>query len=175
MVARRIAVVGGPGSGKSTLAVRLGAALDLPVIHLDRLHWQPGWVEPDPDAFRAAHREVIERDEWIVEGNYTVADKQARLERADLVIVLETSRLTALARIVRREILLRGQVRPDMAEGCAARIELSFLAFIWGWYGKHPRYWEEIRAAVPSTPVVLIRTPDEADAFVASASQNLSV
>jgi adenylate kinase family enzyme len=145
------------------------------VIHLDRLYWQPGWAEPDPDEFRAAHRQVIERDEWILDGNYTVADKQERLERADLVIVLETSRLTALARVVRREVLLRGQVRPDMADGCSEQLESSFLTFIWGWYGKHPRYGEEVRAAVPGKPVVLIRTPSEATAFVASASENLVV
>lgn len=173
MVARRIAVVGGPGSGKSTLALRLGAALDLPVVHLDRLFWQPGWVEADPEAFRAAHRRVLEREAWILDGNYTVADKRERLERADLVIALETSRLTALARIVKRELFLRGQVRPDMAEGCSEKLDFTFLAFVWDWYGKHPRYGEEIRAAVPSTPVVLIRTRAAADAFAASATQSL--
>ena len=39
----RIAILGGGGAGKSTLARQLGAALDLPVIHLDRLVFGPGW------------------------------------------------------------------------------------------------------------------------------------
>lgn len=42
---RRLLVIGGPGSGKSTLAVRLGAALGLPVVHLDAHFWRPGWQE----------------------------------------------------------------------------------------------------------------------------------
>ncbi|WP_229907829.1 hypothetical protein [Amycolatopsis oliviviridis] len=52
---RRIMVVGCSGAGKSTFSRRLGAALDLPVTHLDRLYWRPGWT-PAPDAeFHVAH------------------------------------------------------------------------------------------------------------------------
>lgn len=38
---RRVMVVGQPGSGQSTLARALSAHGDLPVVHLDRLHWAP--------------------------------------------------------------------------------------------------------------------------------------
>src|SRR6478672_10266145 len=38
----RIAVIGGIGAGKSTLARELGARLELPVVHLDRLWWTDG-------------------------------------------------------------------------------------------------------------------------------------
>jgi adenylate kinase family enzyme len=34
---RRIVIFGNAGSGKSTLAQRIGAALDLPVVHLNAL------------------------------------------------------------------------------------------------------------------------------------------
>ena len=44
----RILVLGPCGAGKSTPAVKLGAKLGLPVIHLDKEYWRPGWVEPDP-------------------------------------------------------------------------------------------------------------------------------
>ena len=43
--ARRIMIVGQPGSGKSTLAAALGERSGLPVIHIDKIHWQPGWRE----------------------------------------------------------------------------------------------------------------------------------
>ena len=38
-------IVGQPGSGKSTLARLMGEKTDLPVIHVDRIHHLPGWVE----------------------------------------------------------------------------------------------------------------------------------
>ena len=45
--AKRILILGCGGAGKSTLARRLGAATGLPVVHLDGLYWQPGWVAMD--------------------------------------------------------------------------------------------------------------------------------
>jgi adenylate kinase family enzyme len=34
---RRFLIIGPSGAGKSTLARRIGARLDIPVVHLDRL------------------------------------------------------------------------------------------------------------------------------------------
>ena len=42
---QRIMIVGRPGSGKSSLAQAIGERTGLPVIHIDKIHWQPGWVE----------------------------------------------------------------------------------------------------------------------------------
>ena len=41
----KIAILGTSGSGKSTLAQTLGAAYHAPVLHLDTVHFLPGWVE----------------------------------------------------------------------------------------------------------------------------------
>ena len=38
----RIRIVGNSGSGKSTIARNVGALLNLPVIHLDEIHWWCG-------------------------------------------------------------------------------------------------------------------------------------
>lgn len=47
---KKILVLGCPGSGKSTLSRRLGPLLDIPVVHMDRLFWTPGWVSIPRDA-----------------------------------------------------------------------------------------------------------------------------
>ncbi|WP_349775075.1 AAA family ATPase [Frigidibacter sp. SD6-1] len=46
---QRIMIIGQPGAGKSTLAAALGQRTGLPVIHIDHIHWQPGWIERSSD------------------------------------------------------------------------------------------------------------------------------
>jgi adenylate kinase family enzyme len=38
----RVIIIGCGGSGKSTLARQLGERTGLPVVHLDKLFWNPG-------------------------------------------------------------------------------------------------------------------------------------
>lgn len=46
---RKILIIGSAGAGKSVLSVRLAGLLQLPVLHLDALHWLPGWERPERD------------------------------------------------------------------------------------------------------------------------------
>jgi len=94
---QRIAIVGCSGGGKSTLARELGAALKLPVIHLDALFWKPGWVEGDANEFREAVEAAVAADRWICEGNFIRASG-LRFQRADTIIWLELPRLVCLWR-----------------------------------------------------------------------------
>ena len=42
---KRVMIVGQPGAGKSTIARQIGQRTGLPVVHIDKIHWMPGWVE----------------------------------------------------------------------------------------------------------------------------------
>src|SRR6185312_14348720 len=101
--ARRIAVLGPSGSGKSFLATRLAEITGLPVVHLDRLAYQPGWRETDADELKRIHRQLLDECEWVIDGNYTNVDKAERIRRADLVVVLAPPRRTCIWRILRRQ------------------------------------------------------------------------
>ena len=61
---QRIVILGNAGSGKSTLAREIGQRLDVPVVRLDPLFWEPGWVEPDDEAFRERVRQAFAGDAW---------------------------------------------------------------------------------------------------------------
>jgi len=126
---RRVAVLGSSGAGKSTLSVALGAATGLPVVHLDKEHWQPGWTEPDRDVWNARLAELAAAPEWIIDGQYG-ASLSVRLQRADLAIFLDLPTPVCLWRVGRRVVANYGRVRPDMGEGCPEQFSLEFLHFV---------------------------------------------
>jgi len=127
---RRVLVLGCPGAGKSVLARRLGAATGLPVVHLDRHFWQPGWVQPDEAAWRDRVAGLIDAPCWIMDGNYA-STLDLRLARADTVVVVESAVWLCLLRVVRRACGSFGRERgADMAPGCKERFDWPFLAYI---------------------------------------------
>ena len=93
---QRIVILGNAGSGKSTLARRIGERLRLPVVHLDKLFWGPGWSKPETKVFRARVGAAVAGAGWVCEGNYYWQTFDLRLPKADLVVWLNTPRITCL-------------------------------------------------------------------------------
>lgn len=101
---RRVMILGPCGSGKSTLARHLGAALDVPVFHLDRLFHRPGWV-PAPEAkFGAEVDRIAALPCWVIDG-----DHSGRIATG------------------------YGRVRPDAAPGRPERLDHAFLRYASTW------------------------------------------
>lgn len=140
---KRIMVLGvSAGVGKSTFAKRLGEKLDIDVYHLDRFYWEPGWQEATLEDFSARQREVVEKDQWIIEGNYRPT-YEIRAERADTIIYLELPLMICLFRVLKRWWTHRGSTRPDLGEGCSERMEAAFLKFIVTTYRKRKKNMQE--------------------------------
>ena len=70
------------------MALRLGSELNLPVHHLDRLWWLPGWVEKSRERFDAELAEILKQERWILDGNY-LRTMEMRLEKCDTVFLLD--------------------------------------------------------------------------------------
>jgi adenylate kinase family enzyme len=126
----RIIIIGCGGAGKSTLARQLGAKLNLPVIHLDKLFWKPGWVEMPKDEFDALLRQEMAKEQWIMDGNFNRTLPE-RIGCCDTVIYLDFSRFACLMGVLKRVLTTYGTVRPDMGEGCPERIDFEFLKWVW--------------------------------------------
>jgi len=75
---KRILILGPSGSGKSTLARQIGGRLDLPVVHLDAINWNPGWVQTARAQFRERVAEAVRGDITVMDSNYT-SDLDLRL------------------------------------------------------------------------------------------------
>ena len=126
----RIMIIGCGGSGKSTLARRLGEKTGLPVVHLDKLFWRTGWEHISREEFDSLHREALEGERWIIDGNFDRTMGE-RIQYCDTVIFLDFSRLACILGVVKRIATNYGKVRPDMGEGCPERIDWEFLRWVW--------------------------------------------
>ena len=127
---QRVAIVGPCGAGKSTLARKLGEITGLPVYHMDRLYWLPGWVEERRKRFDKKLRKVVETEQWIIDGNYS-RTFHIRLPRADTVIYLDFPRHIYFRRVIWRIIKGYGRTRSDVSEGCVERFDPEFLKLVW--------------------------------------------
>lgn len=127
---KRIMILGSSGSGKSTLALKLSQITGIPVVHLDRLLWNPGWVQTPQDEYGKKVNEAALEESWIIEGNNSKT-LDFRLQRADCVIFLDFNRFFCIYRIFKRRIKNHGKTRPDMTEGCPEKIDLEYLRFVW--------------------------------------------
>ena len=170
---KRIMIVGQPGSGKSRLAQALGTLTGLPVIHVDRIHWQSGWVERSKAEKTQLCREAEQQSHWIFEGGHS-ATWPSRLERADMLIVLYRPVALRLWRVLRRTVTGLGRTRPDMAEGCPERLSSlpEFIRYIWTTRASARDKMERLAATAPAgCEVVSLRSDKDVDLLIAEFSR----
>ena len=139
-------VIGSGGAGKTTVARELAAATGLPLVHLDRLFWRPGWVRTPTAEWRRVMENLVAADRWIIDGNYG-GTMDLRLAAADTVVFLDVPRLRCLTRIAKRALLHRGRVRDDMTPGCPERLTGEFVRWVWSYPPNHrPGILAKLRA-----------------------------
>jgi adenylate kinase family enzyme len=163
---QRIAIIGSGGAGKSTLAARLGKILHLPVIHLDRLHWRPGWVEPPKDEWKRKVEEIVSTDRWIIDGNYG-GTMEIRFAACDTVIYLDFPRAICTWRVIKRRFKYRSGTRPDMDEGCPEKLDLEFVSWIWNFPSKtRPRIEERLSGLSADKRLIRLTSPAAVRSFL---------
>jgi len=165
-VPQRILILGPSGSGKSTLARRLGARLELPVVHLDAINWNPGWIQTEAGQFRQRIAEASARDAWVMDGNYT-AGLDLRLPRAEAVIWLDLPRYVYFTRAVWRSLRNYGRERDDLGPGCPEQFDLSFLTdWVWNYQtrtrARHAQLMSNLPAGVQG---ITLTSPREVAQF----------
>jgi adenylate kinase family enzyme len=174
---RRITVSGTTGTGKSTLARRIAAALEVPFIELDALHWEPNWHPLDPADFRRRVDEATAGTAWVVAGNYS-AVKDLTWGRADTIVWLDYPFLTTGVRLLRRTIrrvatreVLWGTNRESFGKAFLSRDSI----FLW-FFRTHRRRREAYpRELAPyragGVAVVVLRRQAATDAWLAQLTQ----
>src|SRR5262249_39573207 len=166
VLVRRVVIIGCSGAGKSTFARTLARQTNLPLIHLDREFWRPGWVETPRGEWRAKVIELVARETWIMEGNYG-SSLDLRLPRADTVIWFDYPRHRCLWRVVKRVVMPYGQVRPDMPPECPEQIDLAFPRWIWNFNRRErPALLQKLAASGRHRTPIIFRNDSDAAQFL---------
>lgn len=136
IIGNRIMIIGCCGSGKSHLSMQLKEILSLPVLHLDRFYWKPGWVESSKEEWELKQSELASGSSWIIDGNYA-GSFDIRFKRATTVIFLDYNKYVCTYRILKRWLKNIGKSRADIADACKEKMDMQFLKFVWSFPKKH--------------------------------------
>lgn len=121
---QRIAIIGISGSGKSTLSRKIAASTGLPLFHMDTLFWRGSWEEVPEKEYLALHKDLIARNQWVIEGWIDKKMKE-RIDRADLVVYLDYGGFFVAWRVIQRWMQHRRQSRPELPKEALERLKMS--------------------------------------------------
>ena len=163
----RIIIIGCGGAGKSTLARQLGEKLGLPVVHLDKIFWRPGWEHISREEFDILHREALMGEKWIMDGNFDRTMTE-RIKYCDTVIYLDFSRFACLMGVAKRVLTTYGKVRPDMGEGCPERVDFAFLKWVWNFNKTKRLHYYEMLSGLEGKQVHILKNRRAVKKFLKS-------
>lgn len=98
---KRVVVVGTSGAGKTTLAGELSRLMGVPHIELDAFRHGPNWTETPDDIFRQRISDELTGQDWVVDGNYSVA-RDIVWARATTIVWLDYPFYVTFSRLFHR-------------------------------------------------------------------------
>ena len=168
---KKVLVIGSSGAGKSTFSRLLGEITGIEVVHLDKIHWRAGWIEPPKDEWRKTVEDYLKKESWIMDGNYS-GTLALRLEKCDTVIFLDLPRTICTRRVIKRFFLYRKISRPDMAEGCAEKFDWEFVKWTWNYPKRSkPRVEELLKRVEGEKTIFRLKSNREVKGFLVNYSQ----
>jgi adenylate kinase family enzyme len=176
---QRINIIGSSCAGKSTFAARLAAALDVPHIELDALHWEPGWTEVSWDVFRSRVADATTGEAWVADGNYSKA-RDILWPRLDTIIWLDYPFALVLWRAIRRTLArtLRGDPCCNGNRESLRRTFSRDSILLWV-IQTHRSKQQAMRKLLPTLSpngprVIILRTPIAAERWLGRVTQQRS-
>ncbi len=171
---KRIVIIGHSGSGKSTFARRLGRIYRCKVLHLDCVHWLPGWKERDRSKEKSIVKSFLDKNKnWVIDGNYRKICYGRRLNEATDIIFMDFGRSICLIRIIKRYLENRGKTRKSMAKGCEEKIDLEFIWWIL-YEGRDKKHRNNYKAVCKKYPekITILRNNRDITKFISNLQNN---
>lgn len=158
---KRVIVIGCPGSGKSVFSRALQKKTGLPLYHLDLMYWNEDRTTVPKEEFRRRLSEVLQKPEWIIDGNYG-STMEMRFSACDTVVFLDYPTEICISGIRAR----MGKPRPDMP-WVETGEDADFLAFVKSYnQDKRPQVLA-LMEKYPDKPVLWFHEREEAERFLA--------
>ncbi len=89
MKMKKVAVFGNAGGGKSTLSRKLSEITNLPLYVLDKIQYKAGGIPVPYEEYRHTHKEILSKDEWVIDGFGCLETVWLRLEKADTLVYID--------------------------------------------------------------------------------------
>ncbi|MDY5986764.1 adenylate kinase [Sporofaciens sp. SGI.106] len=159
---RKVIVIGCPGAGKSTFARKLRDATGLPLYYLDMLWHKPDQTNVSREEFEAQIKELVQRDQWIIDGNY-LRTMELRLKECDTVFLLDYPLEICLAGAESRI----GKRREDLP-WIEKEFDEEFRQWIIDFPKEQlPQLYELIKKYQDGRDIVIFTSREEADEYLA--------
>lgn len=158
---RKVIIIGCPGAGKSTFARKLRDVTGLPLYYLDMLWHRPDQTNVSREEFEAQVKEIMQRDQWIIDGNY-LHTMELRLRECDTVFLLDYPLEICLAGAESRI----GKRREDLP-WIETKFDEEFRQWIIDFPKVQlPRIYELIKKYQDGRDIVIFTSREEADEYL---------
>ena len=157
---KKVIVIGCPGSGKSTVSRALHNKTGIPLYHLDMMYWNADKTTVEKSAFLERLYVVLEKDEWIIDGNYG-STMELRMAACDTVIFLDYPLDVCLDGIRER----RGKPRSDMP-WIETEEDAEFIEFIKSYNEQQKPKVIELFEKYSDKNIIIFKNREQADAFL---------
>ena len=157
---KRVMVIGCPGSGKSTVSRALHNKTGIPLYHLDMMYWNTDKTTVEKSLFLERLSVVLEKDEWIIDGNYG-STMELRMAACDTVVFLDYPLDVCLDGIRAR----RGKPRSDMP-WIETEEDAEFIEFIKSYNEQQKPKVLELLEKYSDKNIVILESREQADAFL---------
>ena len=157
---KKVIVIGCPGSGKSTVSRALHNKTGIPLYHLDMMYWNADKTTVEKSAFLERLSSVLEKDEWIIDGNYG-STMELRMAACNTVIFLDYPLDVCLDGIRNR----RGKSRSDMP-WIETEEDAEFIEFIKSYNEQQKPKVLELLEKYSDKNIVIFKSREEANAFL---------
>ena len=157
---KKVIVIGCPGSGKSTVSRALHNKTGIPLYHLDMMYWNTDKTTVEKSVFLERLSVVLEKDEWIIDGNYG-STMELRMAACDTVVFLDYPLKVCLDGIKER----RGKPRSDMP-WIETEEDAEFIEFIKSYNEQQKPKVLELLEKYDDKNIIILESREQADAFL---------